>query len=453
MAELDPTPAAADTDSDSDLALAERPVRRDVSLMDKLLIEGNGPLSGEIRVSGAKNAALPIMCAALLTPEPLMLRNVPNLQDVRTMFKLLRQMGVEGTQNGHDVTLDAADIHAPEAPYDLVKTMRASILVLGPLLARFGHARVSLPGGCGIGARPVDQHIKGLQQMGAEIVIEHGYIEAKLADGAKRLRGARIVTDMVTVTGTENLLMAAVLADGETVLENAAREPEVTDLANLLVKMGACIEGIGTDRLVVQGVDAIKGAEHTVIADRIEAGTFLCAVAAAGGDVTLRGVPPGILDAVLDKLREAGVTLTTGDDWIRVQMHGRPKAVSFRTSEYPAFPTDMQAQFMMLNCIAEGTSLVTETIFENRFMHVQELNRLGANIVTEGNTAAVTGVEQLSGATVMATDLRASASLVIAGLVAQGETLVDRIYHLDRGYDRIEDKLSAVGAKIRRIQG
>ncbi|HBD33000.1 MAG TPA: UDP-N-acetylglucosamine 1-carboxyvinyltransferase, partial [Cupriavidus sp.] len=320
-------------------------------------------------------------------------------------------------------------------------------LVLGPLVARFGEARVSLPGGCGIGARPVDQHIKGLQAMGAEITIEHGFIHAR----ANRLKGARVVTDMITVTGTENLLMAATLAEGETVLENAAREPEVTDLAELLVKMGAKIEGIGTDRLVVQGVDRLHGAEHKVVADRIEAGTFLCAAAATLGDIVLRGIPPMILDAVLIKLREAGATVETGDDWIRLAMSQRAQAVSFRTSEYPAFPTDMQAQFMALNAVAEGTARITETIFENRFMHVQELNRLGANITAEGNTAVVTGVPRLSGASVMATDLRASASLVIAGLVADGETMIDRIYHLDRGYDRMENKLSAVGAKILRI--
>ena len=415
--------------------------------MDKLLIEGNGPLHGDIQVSGAKNAALPILCAGLLTAEDVHLSNVPNLQDVRTMLRLLRQMGVRAEQEGESVLLNGAGINSPEAPYELVKTMRASILVLGPLLARFGEARVSLPGGCAIGARPVDQHIKGLQAMGASVTIEHGFINAR----ASRLKGARIITDMITVTGTENLLMAATLAEGETVLENAAREPEVSDLAHLLVKMGARIDGIGTDRLVIQGVERLGAANHTVVGDRIEAGTFLCAVAAAGGDVTLRGIDPTILDAVLDKLREAGVQIESGTDWIRVRMSGRPRAVSFRTSEYPAFPTDMQAQFMALNAVAEGAATVTETIFENRFMHVQELNRLGANIAIEGNTAVVTGVPALSGAMVMATDLRASASLVIAGLVAQGETLIDRIYHLDRGYDRMEHKLSAVGAKIRRI--
>ncbi|WP_020202049.1 MULTISPECIES: UDP-N-acetylglucosamine 1-carboxyvinyltransferase [Cupriavidus] len=415
--------------------------------MDKLEIQGNGPLRGEIRVSGAKNAALPILCAGLLAADTVSLDNVPNLQDVSTTLKLLRQMGMQAVQDGARVTLDGTGVNLPEAPYELVKTMRASILVLGPLVARFGEARVSLPGGCAIGARPVDQHIKGLQAMGAEIAIEHGFIHAR----ARRLKGTRVVTDMITVTGTENLLMAATLAEGETVLENAAREPEVTDLANLLVKMGARIDGIGTDRLVVQGVARLHGASHTVIGDRIEAGTFLCAAAATLGDVVLRGIPPGILDAVLDKLRETGAAIETGEDWIRLSMARRPQPVGFRTSEYPAFPTDMQAQFMALDSIAGGVARITETIFENRFMHVQELNRLGADIAVEGNTAVVTGVPRLSGARVMATDLRASASLVIAGLVAEGETVIDRIYHLDRGYDRMEDKLSAVGAKIRRI--
>ncbi|MCT9127649.1 UDP-N-acetylglucosamine 1-carboxyvinyltransferase [Cupriavidus gilardii] len=417
--------------------------------MDQLQIHGNGPLRGEIRVSGAKNAALPILCASLLTGDTLTLRNVPGLHDVRTMLALLRQMGVRIEQDGTQLALDAREIASPEAPYEMVKTMRASILVLGPLVARLGEARVSLPGGCAIGARPVDQHIKGLQAMGAEIAIEHGYIHAR----ARRLKGARIVTDMITVTGTENLLMAATLAEGETVLENAAREPEVTDLANLLVGMGARIDGIGTDRLVIQGVERLHGAEHAVIADRIEAGTFLCAAAATLGEVVVRDVSPGILDAVLDKLVEAGASIERGTDWVRLSMRQRPRAVSFRTSEYPAFPTDMQAQFMALDCVADGAARITETIFENRFMHVQELNRLGANIAVEGNTAVVTGVPRLSGARVMATDLRASASLVIAGLIADGETVIDRIYHLDRGYDRMEDKLSAVGARIRRIAG
>jgi UDP-N-acetylglucosamine 1-carboxyvinyltransferase len=416
--------------------------------MDKLLITGGNRLSGEINISGAKNAALPILCAGLLTADTVQLSNVPHLQDVNTMLKLLRQMGLRVEQDGDRMSLNGSAIEKLEAPYELVKTMRASILVLGPLVARFGEAKVSLPGGCAIGSRPVDQHIKGLQAMGADIVIEAGYIHAK----AKKLKGTRIVTDMITVTGTENLLMAAVLAEGETVLENAAREPEVTDLANLLVQMGAKIEGIGTDRLVIQGVDKLGGASHTVIPDRIETGTFLCAVAAAGGDVTLKNTRGDILDVALDKLREAGAILTSGPDWIRVQMAARPKAVSFRTTEYPGFPTDMQAQFMALNCVADGSSRVTETIFENRFMHVQELNRLGASIDIDGHTAVVQGVEKLVGAPVMATDLRASASLVIAGLAAQGQTLVDRIYHLDRGYDRMEAKLSAVGANIQRVK-
>ncbi|MBU9652320.1 UDP-N-acetylglucosamine 1-carboxyvinyltransferase [Burkholderia multivorans] len=417
--------------------------------MDKLVIEGGRRLAGEIVVSGAKNAALPILCAGLLSAEPVHLDNVPNLQDVRTTLKVLGQMGVKSETDGCRVQLDASRVDNLVAPYELVKTMRASILVLGPLLARFGEAKVSLPGGCAIGARPVDQHIKGLQAMGAEISIEHGFIEAR----AKRLKGARIVTDMITVTGTENLLMAATLADGETVIENAAREPEVSDLAHLLVAMGAKIDGIGTDRLVIQGVERLHGAHHAVIPDRIEAGTFLCAVAAAGGDVTLTGVRPHILDAVIDKLREAGVMVEEGDRWLRVKMDRRPNAVTIRTSEYPAFPTDMQAQFMALNSVATGTAQVVETIFENRFMHVQELNRLGANITVDGNTALVTGVDKLSGANVMATDLRASASLVIAGLRAEGETRVDRIYHLDRGYDRMEAKLTAVGANVRRVSG
>lgn len=416
--------------------------------MDKLLITGGRRLNGDIAISGAKNAALPILCAGLLTSDDVLLHNIPALQDVSTMLKLLRQMGLSANFEGADLHLNGAAINRPEAPYDMVKTMRASILVLGPLLARFGEAKVSLPGGCAIGSRPVDQHIKGLQAMGAEIHIEAGYIHAK----AKKLKGTRIVTDMITVTGTENLLMAATLAEGETVLENAAREPEVTDLANLLVAMGANISGIGTDRLVVQGVTSLHGATHTVIADRIETATFLCAVAAAGGDVTLKNTRSDILDVALDKLREAGVVLTSGPDWIRAQMGGRPKAVSFRTTEYPGFPTDMQAQFMAMNCIAQGSSRVTETIFENRFMHVQEMNRLGAQIEIDGHTAVVNGVDHLIGAPVMATDLRASASLVIAALAAQGDTLIDRIYHLDRGYDKMEVKLSGVGAQIQRVK-
>jgi UDP-N-acetylglucosamine 1-carboxyvinyltransferase len=416
--------------------------------MDKLLIRGGKRLSGEIVIAGAKNAALPILCAGLLTADTLALSNVPKLQDVATMQKLLRQMGLSIEDKSGVLELCGRDIAKLEAPYEMVKTMRASILVLGPLLARFGEAKVSLPGGCAIGSRPVDQHIKGLQAMGAEIRIEAGYIHAK----AKKLKGARIVTDMITVTGTENLLMAATLADGVTELENAAREPEVTDLANLLVAMGAKIDGIGSDRLVVTGVPSLHGASHSVIADRIETGTFMCAVAAAGGDVVLKHTRANLLDAVVDKLREAGVILTAGEDWIRVQMSGRPKAVGFRTTEYPGFPTDMQAQVMALDCVAEGTSRIAETIFENRFMHVQELNRLGAAIEIDGHTAIVTGVPKLIGAPVMATDLRASASLVIAGLAAEGETLVDRIYHLDRGYDRMEAKLSAVGADIERTK-
>jgi len=416
--------------------------------MDKLLIRGGNRLSGEITVSGAKNAALPILCAGLLTADTVQLSNVPNLQDVTTILRLLRQMGLRAEQDGDKVSLNGSAIDKLEAPYEMVKTMRASILVLGPLLARFGEARVSLPGGCAIGSRPVDQHIKGLQAMGAEVTIEAGYIHAK----AKKLKGTRIVTDMITVTGTENLLMAATLADGETILENAAREPEVTDLANLLVAMGAKIEGIGTDRLVIQGVESLHGASHAVIADRIETATFMCAVATVGGDVTLRNARTDTLDVAFDKLREAGAILTSGDDWIRVQMASRPKAVSFRTTEYPGFPTDMQAQFMAMNCIAEGSSRVIETIFENRFMHVQEMNRLGAAITIEGHTAIINGVDKLVGAPVMATDLRASASLVIAALAAEGDTLIDRIYHLDRGYDRMEVKLSAVGADIQRVK-
>ena len=427
--------------------------------MDKLLIQGGKPLKGEIAITGAKNAALPILCAGLLSAEPITLRNLPDLQDVRTIIKILAQMGLKVTfpnpQDRSVVILDGSDIHTPEASYDLVKTMRASILVLGPLLARFGTAKVSLPGGCAIGARPVDQHIKGLKAMGAEIHIHHGYIEAKFGKNPNALMGARILTDMITVTGTENLLMAAVLAEGETVLENAAKEPEVTDLAELLVKMGADIKGVGTDRLVIKGVKRLHGAEHSIIPDRIETGTFLCAAGAMGeigADLMIKNARPDTLDVVIDKLRDAGLHIETGPDWIHVQMSQRPKAVSFKTSEYPAFPTDMQAQFMAMNAVAAGTSRVTETIFENRFMHVQELNRLGAEIVIEGNTAITEGVPGLSGATVMATDLRASASLVIAGLAAEGETLVDRIYHLDRGYDQMEKKLAAVGANITRVK-
>jgi UDP-N-acetylglucosamine 1-carboxyvinyltransferase len=419
--------------------------------MDKLLIRGGRQLTGEVTISGAKNAALPELCAAILTAEPVTLTNVPRLQDVSTAMKLLRSMGVKAERSDAQpdtVALDARDLTSPEAPYDLVKTMRASILVLGPLLARFGEATVSLPGGCAIGSRPVDQHIKGLQAMGAQITVEHGYIIAK----TKRLKGARITTDMVTVTGTENLMMAAALADGETVLENAAQEPEIPDLAEMLIKMGARIEGHGTSRIRIQGVASLKGVSHRIVPDRIETGTFLCAVAAAGGDVVLRRARADHLDAVIDKLREAGISIESGDDWIRVKNQQRTTAVSFRTSEYPAFPTDMQAQFMALNCIANGTSKVTETIFENRFMHVNELLRLGAKIEIDGHLAVVHGVPKLSGATVMATDLRASASLVIAGLVADGETVVDRIYHLDRGYDQMEAKLRGIGADIERVK-
>jgi UDP-N-acetylglucosamine 1-carboxyvinyltransferase len=416
--------------------------------MDKLQIAGGKRLDGEISVSGAKNAALPILCAGLLTAGDLELSNVPHLHDVKTMLKLLAQTGLKVDQQGERVTLNGAGIDTLVAPYELVKTMRASILVLGPLLARFGEAKVSLPGGCAIGSRPVDQHIKGLRAMGAEITIEGGYIYARCT----RLKGARIHTDMITVTGTENFLMAAVLADGETVLENAAREPEVTDLANLLVAMGAKIDGIGTDRLVIQGVEALHGARHAVISDRIEAATFLCAVAATGGDIMLSNTRTDIFDVALDKLREMGLALELGPNSIRARMNGRPQPVSFRTTEYPGFPTDMQAQFMAVNTIAAGTSRVTETIFENRFMHVQEMNRLGASIQIEGNTAFIKGVDRLVGAPVMATDLRASASLVIAAMAAEGTTVIDRIYHLDRGYDRMEVKLSAVGADVVRIK-
>jgi UDP-N-acetylglucosamine 1-carboxyvinyltransferase len=422
--------------------------------MDKLLIRGGRSLRGEVLISGAKNAALPELCAALLTGQPVTLRNVPRLQDVATMLKLLRNMGVIAERNDDGtVRLDAGQLTKPEAPYELVKTMRASVLALGPLLARCGRAKVSLPGGCEIGSRPVDQHIKGLQAMGAQIAVEHGYMIASVKGGHTRLRGARITTDMVTVTGTENFLMAAALAEGETVLENAAQEPEITDLADMLIAMGAKIEGHGTSRIRIQGVEKLGGGTHQVVADRIEAGTFLCAVAAAGGDVFLRHARADHLDAVIDKLRAAGVEVTAGDGGIRVQSAGRLKAQSFRTTEYPGFPTDMQAQFMALNVIAEGTSAVTETIFENRFQHVAEMRRLGARIQIDGKVAVIEGVAQLSGATVMATDLRASASLVIAGLVAEGETLVDRIYHLDRGYDRMESKLRGIGADIERVAG
>ena len=424
-------------------------------IMDKLLIRGGRPLKGEVLVSGAKNAALPEMCAALLTREPVHLVNVPRLHDVRTMRRLLDHMGVATETHGErgGMSFAAPDTLTPEAPYELVKTMRASVLVLGPLLARFGRARVSLPGGCAIGSRPVDQHIKGLTAMGAQIAVEHGYMVASLAPGQNRLKGARITTDMVTVTGTENLLMAACLADGETVLENAAQEPEVADLAEMLIAMGARIEGHGTSRIRIQGVAQLSGCTHRVVADRIEAGTFLCAVAACGGAAFLQHARADHLEAVIDKLRDAGVAVQAEEGGIRVASPGGADLVAqgFRTMEYPGFPTDMQAQFMALNCIARGVSTVAETIFENRFMHVNELMRLGAEIMVDGRVATVAGGVQLSGAAVMATDLRASASLVIAGLVASGETLVDRIYHLDRGYDAMEDKLRALGADIERI--
>ena len=416
--------------------------------MDKLRIHGGTPLRGEVRASGAKNAALPLLCASLLSPEPLTLTNVPRLNDVRTMESLLAQMGVAidaGTAG--TVALDAGRIDWPLAPYELVKTMRASILALGPLLARCGEARVSLPGGCAIGLRPVDQHVKGLQAMGATIDLDHGYIDAK-----GRLRGAKVVFDMPTVTGTENLLMAATLAEGTTTLENAAREPEVVDLARCLVAMGARISGAGTDRIVIEGVDRLHGATHAIMPDRIETGTYLAAVAATGGSAAVRGADPDSLDAVLTKLREAGADVAVDGDVIRVSRTGKLASVNVRTAPHPGFPTDMQAQFMALATRAEGTAVITETIFENRMMHVQELVRLGADIEVEGSSAIVKGVPKLTGANVMATDLRASACLVIAGLVAEGDTIIDRIYHLDRGYERIEEKLSALGARIDRIK-
>ncbi len=416
--------------------------------MDKLLIEGGTPLKGEVAISGAKNAALPILCAALLTREPLRLTNLPDLNDVRTMLKLLGQMGVKiERESANSVTLDASGLDNPVAPYEMVKTMRAAILVLGPLVARVGDARVSLPGGCAIGARPVDQHIKGLQSMGAEVTVEHGYVHAKVP----RLRGARLFTDMVTGTGTENLMMAACLAEGETVIENAAREPEVVDLANCLVSMGAQISGAGTDVIRIRGVAKLHGATHRVMPDRIETGTYLCAAAATGGQVRLTGTSSCYLDAVIDKLMDAGCEVSTERDAIRLMAPRRLQAVSLRTAPYPAFPTDMQAQFMAINCVAEGTAVIRETIFENRYMHAVELARLGADIRIDGNIAVVRGVDRLEGATVMATDLRASASLVIAGLVAQGETLVDRIYHLDRGYEHLDAKLDRLGARVRRV--
>ena len=421
--------------------------------MDKLRITGGVELHGEVVISGAKNATLPELCAALLTAEPVTLLNVPRLEDVATMLKLIRNMGVTAERAADGaVYIDAGGLSLMEAPYELVKTMRASVLALGPLLARFGKATVSLPGGCAIGSRPVDQHIKGLQAMGAQIVVEHGYMVATLPSGWTRLKGARITTDMVTVTGTENFMMAAALAEGETVLENAAQEPEIVDLAEMLISMGAKIEGQGTRRIRIQGVDKLHGCTHQVVADRIEAGTFLCAVAATGGDVVLKNGRAEHLDAVIDKLREAGAKVESVENGIHVSSKGRLKAQGFRTTEYPGFPTDMQAQFMALNAISEGPSKVTETIFENRFMHVNELVRLGANIQIDGKAAFVEGVAKLSGATVQATDLRASACLVIAGLVADGETMVERIYHLDRGYDQMETKLRGMGAKIERLK-
>ena len=416
--------------------------------MDKLVIEGGVPLTGEIGISGAKNAALPILTASLLTEEPLVVENVPRLRDVTTMLDLLRQMGVAIACGGQTrVELAARRLDNPVAPYDLVKTMRASVLVLGPLVARLGSARVSLPGGCAIGLRPVDQHLKGLQAMGATLAIEQGYMVAR----APRLRGARICMDLVTVTGTENIMMAATLAEGRTVIENAAREPEIVDLARCLAAMGARIDGAGTGVITIDGVDRLRGTSHRVMPDRIETGTFLVAAAATGGHIRLNGARADILDAVLDKLGEAGAAVERGPDWIELRAGATPQAVNVRTAPYPGFPTDMQAQFVALNCVAHGTALVTETIFENRFMHVQELKRLGADIEVEGNAAIVKGVGHLEGAAVMATDLRASASLVVAGLVARGVTTIDRIYHLDRGYERIEEKLSRLGGRIRRV--
>ena len=416
--------------------------------MQKIVVGGGVPLRGEVRISGAKNAVLPILCAGLLGDAPLVVRNVPNLHDVKTTLRLLAELGAGITlDDSFTIRIDPTRVRNHVAPYELVKTMRASVLVLGPLLARHGAAEVSLPGGCAIGSRPVDQHIKGMQALGAEVAVEHGFIKAR----ARRLRGARVVFDMVSVGATENVLMAATLAEGRTVLENAAREPEIVDLAECLVAMGARIEGAGSDRIVVEGVERLDGGEHAVVADRIEAGTFLVAAAMTGGAVTATHARPDTMSVVLDKLRDAGAALECDGDRIHLEMRGRPCAVDLTTAPHPGFPTDMQAQFMALDCIAEGTGVVHENIFENRFMHVQELLRLGADIRVEGNTAIVRGVPRLSGAPVMATDLRASASLVLAGLVAEGDTTIDRIYHLDRGYENIEAKLSALGARIRRI--
>ncbi|MDH5632001.1 MAG: UDP-N-acetylglucosamine 1-carboxyvinyltransferase [Gammaproteobacteria bacterium] len=419
--------------------------------MDKLLVRGGGPLSGDVRISGAKNAALPIMVASLLSEEPLYVGNIPHLQDITTTMELLGRMGVRLiVHEKMAIEADASGVTSVHAPYDLVKTMRASILVLGPLLARFGEAEVSMPGGCAIGSRPIDLHIKGLQAMGAEISLEGGYVKAK----APRLKGARIFMDMVSVTGTENLMMAATLADGITVIENAAREPEVVDLAVCLNSMGAKVSGAGSDIITIEGVNKLHGGKHHVIADRIETGTYLIAGSVTGGKVRARDTRPELLDSVIDKLREAGVDVTTGSDWIEVDARNRRlKAVNIRTAPYPAFPTDMQAQFVVLNSIAQGAGSIVETVFENRFQHAQELLRMGADIDIQGNTALVRGVEQLTGAPVMATDLRASASLAVAGLVAKGETLIDRIYHIDRGYETIEEKLAGLGADIQRIPG
>ncbi len=417
--------------------------------MDKLIITGGAPLSGDVRIAGAKNAALPILAATLLADGPVTIGNVPHLHDITTTMELLGHMGVQLVVDERlCIETDTSSIRDFHAPYELVKTMRASILVLGPLLARFGRADVSLPGGCAIGSRPVNLHIEGLRAMGATIEVENGYIRAS----AKKLKGARLVMDVVTVTGTENLMMAATLADGETIIENAAREPEVVDLADCLNKMGAKITGAGTDTIKIEGVDRLIGTHYDVLPDRIETGTYLVAAAIAGGKIRVRDTKPALVEVVLHKLREAGAEIETGDDWISLDMHGkRPRSVDIHTAPYPAFPTDMQAQFTALNCVAEGVSTITETVFENRFMHVQEMQRMGANIKLEGNTAIITGVERLTGAPVMATDLRASASLVLAGLVADGETVVDRIYHIDRGYENIEEKLSGLGAQIRRV--
>ncbi|PZO64320.1 MAG: UDP-N-acetylglucosamine 1-carboxyvinyltransferase [Pseudoxanthomonas suwonensis] len=417
--------------------------------MQKIIVEGGRRLQGEVRISGAKNAVLPILCAGLLAEQPLTIRNVPRLHDVLTTERLLRELGVDITHEAGVITLDARPVHSHVASYELVKTMRASVLVLGPLLARFGDAEVSLPGGCAIGSRPVDQHLKGLEALGARIEVEHGFIRARV-DG--RLRGGRVVFDMVSVGATENVLMAAALANGTSVLENAAMEPEIVDLAQCLQTMGAHIEGAGTGRIVVEGVQRLHGGEHCVLPDRIETGTFLVAAAMTGGRITATGARAHTLDAVLDKLQQAGAQVQYDADSITLDMHGeRPRAVDITTAPHPGFPTDMQAQFMAMNCIASGAGIINETIFENRFMHVQELTRLGADIRVDGNTAFVRGVERLSGAPVMATDLRASASLILAGLVADGETVIDRIYHLDRGYEDIEGKLSALGAVIRRV--